>query len=159
MAPTLDLALAFHPQTERVVVVAGNAPLDQDLLALAQKEFQAYEGKLAFTYLTDLTPEEMRQRLAVLPDKTIVIFLSFNTDARVRSTASPERPSPVGSQSSSAPIYVHVGQTYFGNGIVGGRLLSYEAVGLSAATDGRAHPRRRERSEYSSANCPERHHV
>ena len=55
VAPTLDLALAFHPQTERVVVAAGNAPLERELMALAKKDFRRYEDRLAFTYLTDLT--------------------------------------------------------------------------------------------------------
>src|SRR6185503_3088909 len=79
VAPTLDLALALHPQTKRVVVVAGNASIDRGLLELAQKEFRPYEGTLTFTYLTGLTLEEMRQRLAVLPNHSIVIFLAFNS--------------------------------------------------------------------------------
>ena len=89
VTPTLDLALALHPQTRQVVVAGGNALLDRDLLALAQKEFKAYEGKVSFSYLPDLTPEEMRQRLAVLPDKTIVIFLSFSDNAG-KAPVSPE---------------------------------------------------------------------
>jgi signal transduction histidine kinase len=38
-------------------------------------------------------------------------------------------------QGCNAPIYAQ-NQTYFGNGIVGGRLLSYEAIGLNAAEIG-----------------------
>jgi len=82
LPPTLELALALHRQTERVVVVGGNASIDKGLLAMAQKEFQTYVGRLAFTYLTDLTPEEVCQRLAVLPDKTVVIFLFFQCRQR-----------------------------------------------------------------------------
>ena len=134
VAPTLDLALAFHPQTERVVVVAGNASLERDLMTLAKKDFQRYEDKLAFTYLTDLTAEEMRERLAVLPDKTIIIFLSFNIDRNGKAYVSTDV-LPQLAQSCNAPIYAQ-NQTYFGNGIVGGRLLSYEAVGFSAAEIG-----------------------
>lgn len=134
VAPTLDLALGFHPQTQRVVVVAGNAPFDQGLLALARREFQAYEGKAAFSYLTGLTLDEVRQQLAVLPDKTIVIFLSFNSDRAGKVYTSADALSLLDA-SSSAPIYIQ-SEIYLGYGTVGGRLLSYEALGLSAGQMG-----------------------
>ena len=76
----------------------------------------------------------MRQRLAVLPDKTIVIFLSFNIDRTGKAYISTDV-LPQLAQSCSAPIYA-LNETYFGSGIVGGRLLSYEAVGFSAAEIG-----------------------
>lgn len=134
VTPTLELALTFHPQTQRVVVVTGQGPLDQGLLALARKELAGYEGKLSFNYLTDLTPDEIRQRLAVLPDKTIVIFLSFTRDLAGKNYLAGEAVSLLAS-SSTAPIYAP-SQTVLGNGIVGGRLLSYEAVAQGAAQMG-----------------------
>jgi PAS domain S-box-containing protein len=134
VAPTLDLALRFHPQTQKVVVVAGNSAIDQGLLALARREFRAYEGRATFAYLTDLTPEEIRQRLAVLADKTIVIFLSFSVDVAGKNYVSGDVGSLLAS-SSTAPIYGVV-QTHLDHGTVGGRLLSFEALGLSAAQMG-----------------------
>ena len=134
VTPTLELVLTLHPQTQRVVVAGGTALLDRDLLALAQKEFKPYDGKVSFTYLTDMTLEEMRQRLALLPEQTVVIFLSFNSDSSGKAYASHEVVSRL-AESSSAPIYA-LNQSYFGTGIVGGRLLSYEAVGLRAAEIG-----------------------
>lgn len=134
VAPTLDLALALHPQTQKVVVIAGKATLDQGLLAMAQKEFRAYEGKLSFTYLTDLTPAEMGQRLAGLPDKSIVIVLSYSLDTAGKAYVGGEVISLL-SSSSTAPIYA-LSQTFLGEGILGGRLLSYEALSRSAAQMG-----------------------
>jgi PAS domain S-box-containing protein len=131
VVPTLELALTFHPQTQRVVVVAGNASIDRGLLALAQKEFRPYESRVAFTYLTDLSPEEMRRRLAVLPDRTVVIFLAYSVDPTGKNYFSGDVISLLAS-SSTAPIYGQA-QTFLGFGIVGGQLLSYEALGLSAA--------------------------
>ena len=134
LPPTLELALALHPQTDRVVVVAGNAAIDKDLLAMAQKEFQTYEGRVAFTYLTDLTTEEVRRRLAVLPDKAVVMYLSFNVDSAGKVYMSPDVVSQVAS-TSRAPIYGSV-ETYLGQGIVGGQLLSFEALGVAAGQMG-----------------------
>ena len=90
LAPTLDLALGLHPETQQVLVTSGNAPLDRGLLAQAQKEFHAYEGRADFTYLTDVTQEELRQRFSVLPKNTIVIFLSFNSDREGIAHITPE---------------------------------------------------------------------
>ena len=104
------------------------------LLALAQKEFRDYEGRVAFTYLTDLTPEEIRKRLEVLPDMSIVIYLSFMADSAGKVYANPEVISLLAS-SSTAPIYGE-SETLLGHGIVGGRLLSYEAVGTAAGQIG-----------------------
>lgn len=134
LSPTLDMALAAQPETRNVVVTSGNATLDKGLLALAQKEFRAYEGRMSFTYLTDLTPEEVRQRLAALPDKTVVIFLSFNVDRAGKKYTSPEVVSLL-SPTSHAPIYAS-SELYLGDGIVGGRLLSWEGLGLAAGQMG-----------------------
>ena len=129
--PTLDLALRLHPETRRVVVVGGKAQIDQDLMTLARREFQSYESKFEFTYLSDLAPDEVRQRLTTLPEKTIVIFLSFNRDAAGTPYQSPEVAALLAS-SSRAPIYAQ-SQVLLGSGIVGGRLMSYQGMGLSAA--------------------------
>jgi len=134
VAPTLALALTLQPETQRVVVVAGSAAIDQSLLAQAQKEFRAYEGKLTFDYLSGLTLEELTERLAALPEKSIVIYLFLNSDntgkAHINTEVLPQLVS-----SSRAPIYGTV-QTFLGLGVVGGRLVSFEAAGTEAAKMG-----------------------
>ena len=52
--PTLDVVLALHPDTTRIMVVAGTSEFDTTLLEQARNEFRAYEDRLAFTYLTEL---------------------------------------------------------------------------------------------------------
>ena len=134
VAPTLELALTLQPETQRVVVVAGSASLDQGLVAQAQEEFRAYEGKLTFDYLSGLTVEELRPRLAVLPEKTIVIYLIISADRTGRAYINPEL-IPLLASSSRAPIYGTL-QTYLGQGIVGGRLVSFDAAGDALARMG-----------------------
>jgi len=134
MAPTLDLALTLQPETQRVVVVAGSANLDQGLMSQAKKEFHAYEGKLAFDYLSGLTVEELRQQLTVLPERTVVIFLSMFSD-HTGTNHSTTEVLPELASFSSAPMY-GVFQTLMGRGVVGGRLVSFEAAGTAAAKEG-----------------------
>jgi PAS domain S-box-containing protein len=124
---TLDIALALHPETRNVFVVAGHSGQDRFLLSEADKEFRKYQGRAEFTYLSDLAVEELRQRLATLPNGSIVIFLSFFLDSAGRSYSGPQGASMVSSV-SSAPVY-GIAKTYLGSGIVGGSLLDFEAVG------------------------------
>ena len=78
--PNLELALALHPGTSRVVVIGGVADIDKYWTALVREDFRAYESSLEFTYLTGLTVPEMRKALAGLPSGTIVFFVSSMRD-------------------------------------------------------------------------------
>jgi PAS domain S-box-containing protein len=131
LRPALDLALSLHPGTRRVVVVTGNAPIDKFWEALAHREFQSYENSVEFTYLTNLTIEELRRELASQPPNTIVFFLNFLLDRAGNGYSLPESVSLV-APTSSAPIYVTI-QSGFRQGVVGGRMISYEALGRTAA--------------------------
>jgi PAS domain S-box-containing protein len=134
LAPTLDIALALQPQTQRVVVVAGKATADTTFVELARQEFRPYEGKVEFTYLINLPLEELQKRLAGLPEKSIVIYLSVNASPETKLYTSPEVLALL-APSSSAPIY-SASQTYIGNGTIGGRLLNFEEIGTRAAEIG-----------------------
>jgi formate hydrogenlyase transcriptional activator len=131
LRPALDLALSLHPDTRRVVVITGNSSRDKFWEALAHKEFRSYEDTLEFAYLTNVTSEELRKELAGLPPHTIVFFLSFLLDSAGNAYSLPESVSLV-APSSSAPIYLVV-QSGFVPGVVGGLMISYEALGKSGA--------------------------
>src|SRR5205085_9278912 len=107
---TLETALALQPETARVIVVAGTSAHDKFLLAAAEKELHPYEGRVEITYLTDLTMEELRQKLASLPPRSVVIFLSFYLDSAGKSFSGPEAVSLL-APASSAPIY-GISRTY-----------------------------------------------
>lgn len=124
---TLEIALALHPETEKVFVVSGSSGQDHFLAAAAEEEFRNYQGGVEFTYLSDLTSEEMRQQVATLPNNSIVIFLAFFQDRAGNNFSGPEGASLVAS-SSRVPVY-GMAKTYLGSGIVGGSLIDFEAVG------------------------------
>src|SRR5262249_18272489 len=80
LTKTLEVALALHPDTQRVVVVSGRSVQDRFFQQQAQEEFRKYEDKTQFTYLSDLTMEELKNQLAALPPRTVVLYLSFFLD-------------------------------------------------------------------------------
>ena len=131
LTPTMDIALALRPGTKRVVVVAGSSYQDRFWIAQAQEDFRAYQDRVQITYLSNTTIQDVSQKLASLPKDSIVLFLSFMLDSDGKSYSAPEALSLI-SPWSSAPIFGGV-DTGLGHGTVGGRLLSYEALGGRAA--------------------------
>jgi PAS domain S-box-containing protein len=128
--PNLDLALALHPRTKHVAVIQGVSDTDKAWADRAKEDFREYGSSLEFSDLTGLTVPEMRSALAGLPPDTIVFFISNVRDKAGNTYESPEYLRQV-SDASAAPIY---GTTdgQLGNGIVGGKLLSFEALGTEA---------------------------
>src|SRR6476620_4472504 len=134
LSPTLDIALALQPQTKRVVVVAGKMPADTAFVEQARQEFTPYEGKVEFDYLIGLPIEEVRTKLANLPDKSIVFYLWVSSDSTPQISTNPELISLL-APSSSAPIY-GTSETYMGSGMSGARLVDFEALGTRAGEMG-----------------------
>jgi hypothetical protein len=62
---TLDIALTARPDTKNIVVVSGNSNQDKFLRDQAQIEFADYTARAQFTYLTDVTIDELKQKLSV----------------------------------------------------------------------------------------------
>jgi formate hydrogenlyase transcriptional activator len=124
---TLDLALALHPNARKVVVVSGNGPEDNPKKERAQAEFRPYESRVEFSYLLADTIEDLRNQLAALDRKSVVIFLSFTRDKAGNRYSGPETMSLI-APTSGAPIYGYA-DTLLGLGITGGNLLDFEELG------------------------------
>lgn len=128
---TLEMALALQPDTQKVFVVSGNSDQDRFLKEQAQKAVRVYENRLQFTYLTDLTIEELKEKVATLPPHSVVLYLSFFTDKKGDNFSGPEALS-VFAPTANAPIY-GISDTYMGAGIVGGSLFDFQALGRRIA--------------------------
>ena len=129
-APTLDLALRFHPHTKRVVVVGGTSAFDARLLEQARGEFRPYEKSLTFTYLTTLSLRELLVQVASLPPHTIVLYTTLFRDGAGQGFVPHEVAEQV-SAAANVPVYGFNDQ-FMGRGIVGGRLYSMAAHGKQA---------------------------
>jgi len=128
---TLDIALKFHPLTEEVAVITDMTRTGRALKANAQKIFNPYAHRLQFTFLEDLTIEDLQQQVAALSDRTIIFLFIFSRD-KAGKVFSHEYNLNTLYRHSRVPIY-SVWKFYLGHGIVGGKLTSGEAEGLMAA--------------------------
>jgi PAS domain-containing protein len=130
LTATLDLALRFHPNTQRVFVIAGKAKFDAYWEAEARQTFRAFED-LEFVYLTGLPMEDLLRQIAHLPDRSIIYYLQVFQDGKGKVLVPAETLALVAAN-ANAPIYGHV-NTYVGRGIVGGHLFGFETAGTNAA--------------------------
>jgi PAS domain S-box-containing protein len=131
LAETLDDALRFHPETERVVVVAGKARLDAYWEAEARRDFQSYQNKAQFTYLAGLPLEDLLRQVSHLPAHSIIYYLHVLQDG----TGKVQVPADVLERLAAvanAPIYGHV-DSFVGHGLVGGCVVSFEIEGKNMA--------------------------
>jgi PAS domain S-box-containing protein len=131
LVPTLDLALRLHPDRRRVVVIAGTSKTDAAWEAEARQAFRRYDKNLEFVYLTGLSMDNLLKEVANLPDGSLIYYLHVQQDGSGHAFAPAEVAERVAA-AANAPVYGHV-DTYLGRGIVGGRLMSFEAEGKKAA--------------------------
>ena len=130
-AKTLEMAQHLQPQARRVVVVSGAAPYDKMLAGLAERELQVNGRGLEINYLSGLPLGRLLEEVARLPRDTIVLYLTVFRDGAGETFKQPDVVQKVAA-ASGAPVYAVFG-SYFGRGIVGGHIVSFEAAGEQAA--------------------------
>src|SRR5262249_13973025 len=129
-AKTLELAERLQPDARDVVVVAGASEYDRSRVDDARREFaplQRYKTR----YIVGLPYDDMLREVSQLPRDTIVMMSFVFTDGAGLPRVPPDVAAAVANH-SAAPVYSPV-STFFGRGIVGGYMDSFEAHGVAAA--------------------------
>jgi signal transduction histidine kinase len=126
---TLNMILALQPDTRRVVVVSGTSAGDRFWISEAQKEFQNYQDKLTFSFITELSMGDLLDQMRNLPARTVVFYDQMSRDATGRYLLSSEALALI-CRSSSVPVY-SIWKSYVGLGIVGGYVWDYGAEGAA----------------------------
>src|SRR5262245_5017249 len=117
---TLDFALTLQPETKRVFVVTGASNRDKVYENLARAQLRGFESRVGLTYLAGLPRTELEQRVATLPEKSIVYYLLFYQDR------TGENQNPIDflarlTALANRPTYSWTDST-MDHGVVGGRL-------------------------------------
>ena len=131
-APTLELALKLHPdtQTGRVCRRARRSSTPGSVNE-ARAQLRAYEKRFEFAYLTALPMQKLLKELSHLPPHSIVLYSTLFRDGAGEAFVPHEVAERI-SAAANAPVYGFLDQ-YLGRGIVGGRLYSVSAHGEEAA--------------------------
>jgi len=126
-AGTLDAALRLQPQTHHVALVSGTSDTDHAWTATAREQLAAYEDSLRITQLTDLTLAETVDRVASLPEGSVLLLGPFLQDAAGRSFVGAEARGPIAAAASVA-VY----SPLVTPGAVGGHRVRFDAHGAAA---------------------------
>jgi PAS domain S-box-containing protein len=128
---TLELAQRLFPKTMRVVFINGIGEGEKRLEREAKGVFLQWHDKLEFEYTSDLSVEEMLQRIATLPPRTIVIYSNVFTDKTGRTFVAKDVAERV-AKAANAPVF-GMYNTILGSGIIGGSMFNFEIEGARAA--------------------------
>jgi signal transduction histidine kinase len=130
-AKTLAFARRLQPDARRIVVIGGTSEYDRLWLDDARRDLEPYRGGYEIRYLVDLPYDELLAQASHLPADTIVLMSFVFKDGDGLPHTPPDVAAAVAGV-SRAPVYSPV-STFFGRGIVGGYMDSYEDHGLAAA--------------------------
>jgi signal transduction histidine kinase len=127
----VDNILRVLPETQRIVVVLGDSPLERYWLGEFHREFARFSDRVSFEWLNHLSLEQMRQRVAALPPHFAVLYTILVTDAAgVPHEGGAALASLVAV--SKAPIF-SVYESELGQGVVGGPYMSQQRRGALTA--------------------------
>ena len=124
MKESLELALRVHPDTRHVFLVCGTSPADEWYENDFRSQVPTPPPGVAFTSLRGLSVAALTDRLAALPEHSVVFLIALTSDREgreFRTISVIERLAA----SSNAPIYTWNGDL---PGPFGGRFRSTELV-------------------------------
>lgn len=129
---TLELALGLQADARNVFVITGTSTLGRSWEKIARQKFAQFEGRLLLTFLAGLPLETVIERVSSLPPNSVIVYLSMFEDGTGRKFVPREIAGKIAS-AANAPTY-SVYDTYVGQGIVGGYMDTFEAVGQATGT-------------------------
>jgi PAS domain S-box-containing protein len=127
----LDAVLRLKPGTKRVALVTGVSPLDIYNEQIVRAGLKSYAGRLELIDLTKLPVPEILSRVAVLPQDSVIVYMSVIKDGAGQ-IFTPREVLYLINRATKVPVF-SLYDTYLGHGIVGGRLVSFELQGKAAA--------------------------
>src|SRR3984957_12439540 len=119
--------LTVLPNTTNIVMVFGNSPNEQYWSERVQKELKPLESRVTFTWFNELSFEKMLERVAVLPPNSAIFFGLLTVDAAGVPYEEGKALASLRAVTNS-PIFSYT-DAFFGNGLVGGPMISIASVG------------------------------
>lgn len=129
----VDDILRVLPGTATIFVVTGSGPIGAFWRYEMERDFERFRGRVSFIWSDQMDYAEILDRVAALPPRSAIYFLTFGTDAE--GGVYPEaRVLNEISEAANAPLFGPL-IAMMGRGIVGGTLIdSYEMARNTADT-------------------------
>ena len=126
-AAIVENILHVLPETNNIAVVLGASPLERFWTERMRDAFKPFAGRVAFTWLNELSFEDVLKRSATLPPRSAILFLLMSVDA-AGVTHEEGKPLDRLHYVANAPIFSYT-DAFLGKGIVGGPLIPLLEMG------------------------------
>ena len=130
MEGTLRAAVGLLPDTRRVALLGGIAPQDRRFQEFARQAVRTSGDRLELIDLTGLPMPAVLERVARLPERTIVLISTIQMDGSGRRFYGVDVIGPL-TAASNRPLFSALGPL-IGLGVVGGSVVDFGAVGREA---------------------------
>ena len=131
IAGTVAQAVRWHPKARRLVVVTGTTKWDRAWEERVRAIAADLPPTLSIEFLSGLPADELQRRLRRLQPDSIVFTPGFHRDGRGREFT-PREAARLIAAASPVPVYGNY-FSFLDVGVVGGRMVDYEAVGREGA--------------------------
>lgn len=127
---TIDLAFRLAPNATRLLLVTGTSEWDRSWEARLRNELPRFPARAKPEFLSGLSTEAIRKRLAGLGEDTVVFTPGYFRDGDGK-VFTPIESFRIIAAASAVPVYGPL-DTFLGAGAVGGYTPSFEAMGQQA---------------------------
>jgi len=118
----VDLIEELLPKTRHIFILSGSSITDRAAQELVHKELSGYTNRLSIEYLPEMPQKDLMEKVERLPENSVLLYVVFSRDSEGKDFVPREILSAI-SRKANMPTF-GILDTYLGNGIVGGRLLS-----------------------------------
>jgi signal transduction histidine kinase len=125
---TLKLALALHPATNRVFVVAASP--NRESVASVRAELLPFSTGVELTYIEATTRHALQAAVAEVPPGSLILYVWYQEEG-VGYVMDPREPARLVAESARVPVYGVI-DSNIGTGIVGGMVRDTRATGSRA---------------------------
>lgn len=131
LVETLDIALKFHPDKKRVVVISDESTAGKYIREQVKAIMPKFKGRLEFDYWSNMGLAEILDRVRDLPSDTFLFFIPMYQEVDGRFYTAEEVMEEIYTY-TNVPLY-SAWRFLLGSGSVGGKLLSGVHQGEEAA--------------------------
>jgi len=130
-AETVELALDLHPDVTQVFVISGTPERDRRIDIDVRAQLKRLEGRVAFTYLTDLPIADLMATVNAAPKHSLILYLRQSEADAIRVLLNEDVLARV-IEAAPVPVY-GVTSLSVGSGVVGGVVMNGERIAARVA--------------------------
>ncbi|MBC8016536.1 MAG: diguanylate cyclase [Sporomusaceae bacterium] len=127
---TIEVALTLQPNVKKIIIINDNSVTGEANKKILHEVIPKFPS-IGFTFFEDMNMSEIQNRVAKLPNDTIILLMSFNKD-KSNNNYSYDETIRIIADKATVPIY-GIWDFYLGHGIVGGMLTNGYYQGEAAA--------------------------